>query len=70
MKLPQPGVLDVVNRNWHIIEHYSDIVEDALVNLCENIKSTGHPFSQHENDEVDVELNETFQNVFKSDDPA
>ena len=56
MKLQEPGVLDVVNRNRHIMEPYSDIVDDALVSLCENIRSTGDPFSQQENDEVDDEL--------------
>ena len=56
MKLQQPGVLDVVNRNRNIMEPYSDIVDDALVSLCENIRSTGDPFSQQENDEVDDEL--------------
>ena len=41
-----------------------------MVNLCENIRSTGDPFSQQENDEVDDELIETFQNVSQSNDPA
>ena len=45
------------------MEAYSDSVDDALVNLCENIRSTGDPLSQQENDEVDDELIETFQNV-------
>ena len=34
LKLQQPNVLDIVNRNRHIMESYSDIVDDALVNLC------------------------------------
>ena len=70
LKLQQPGVLDVVNRNRHIMEPYSDIVDDPFVNLCENIRSAGDLFSQQENDEVDDELIETFQNVLQSDDPA
>ena len=40
LKLQQPSVLDVVNRNRHIMEPYSDIADDALVNLivsCENL---------------------------------
>ena len=41
MKLQQSGVLDVVNRNRHIMKPNSDIVDDALVNLCENIRDTG-----------------------------
>ena len=40
MKLQQSGILDVVNRNRHM-EPNSDIVDDALVNLCENIRDTG-----------------------------
>ena len=39
LKLQQPGVLDAVDRNRHIMESYSDIVDDALVNLCENIRT-------------------------------
>ena len=71
MKLQQPGILDVVNRNIHIMEPYGDIVDDALINLCENIRSIGDPFfSQQENNEVDHKLIETFQNVLQSDDPA
>ena len=63
MKLHQPGVLDKVNKNRYTMEAYSDSVDDALVNLCENIRCTGDPLSQQENDEVDDELIETFQNV-------
>ena len=70
LKLQQPGVLDVVNRNRHIMKLYCDIVDDALVNLCENIRNIGDSFSQQENDEVDNELIETFQNMFQRDDPA
>ena len=71
MKLQQPGILGVVNRNIHIMEPYSDIVDDVLVNLCENIRSIGDPFfSQQENNEVDHKLIETFPNVLQSDDPA
>ena len=40
MKLQQSGILVVVNRNRHM-EPNSDIVDDALVNLCENIRDTG-----------------------------
>ena len=69
LKLQQTGVLDVVNRNRHIMEPYSDIVDDALVNLCENIRSTGDPSSQQENDEVEDELIKTFHNVLQSNDP-
>ena len=46
LKLQQRGVLDVVNRNRHVMEPYSDIVDDVLVNLCEYIRRTGDPFSQ------------------------
>ena len=45
------------------METCSDIVDDTLVNLYENIRSTSDPFSQQENDEVDDELIEIFQNV-------
>ena len=45
LKLQQPSVLDVVNRNRHIMEPYSDIADDALLNFCENIRSTRAPFS-------------------------
>ena len=45
------------------METCSDIVDDTLVNLCENIRSTSDPFSQQKNDEVDDELIEIFQNV-------
>ena len=53
-KLQQANVLYVVNRNKHIMEPYSAIVDDVLVNLCESIRSNGDPFSQQENGEVDV----------------
>ena len=59
MKLQQSGVLDIVHRNRHM-EPYNDIVDDALVKLCENIRSTADHFSQQENYEVDDELIETF----------
>ena len=52
------------------MQPYSNIVDDALVNLCESIRSTGDPFSQQKNYKVDYELIETFQNVLQSDDPA
>lgn len=52
------------------MELYSDIVDNALVNPCENISSTGDSFSQQENDEVDDKLNETFQKMLQSDKPA
>ena len=51
------------------METYSDIVDDALVNLCENIRTNGYPSSQQENGEVEDELIEPFQNVFQSNDP-
>ena len=47
----------------------SSDIDDALVNLCKNIRTTGDPFSQQENDDVD-ELIETFQKDLQSDDPA
>ena len=69
LKLQQAGGLDVVNRNRHIMEPYSEIVDDALVNLCENIRSTGDPSSLQENDEVEDELIKPFHNVLQSNDP-
>ena len=68
MKFQQLGILDAYYGIRHIMASSSDI-DDALVNLCKNIRTTGDPFSQQENDDVD-ELIETFQKDLQSDDPA
>ena len=69
MKFQQLGILDAYYGIRHIMASSSDIVDDALVNLCKNIRTTGDPFSQQENDDVD-ELIETFQKDLQSNDPA
>ena len=55
VKLQEPGVMDIINRNKATVEPFGEVVDQALSNLRSDV---GNPdsFSQHENDEVQVEL--------------
>ena len=55
MTLQEPGVMDIINRNRSLMEPFIEIVEEALANVTAHL-TTSDAFSQQENDEVQVEL--------------
>ena len=46
-KLQEPGVLDVINRKRNMMEPFSDVVDEVLLNLQSNLNA----FPQQESDE-------------------
>ena len=55
VKLQEPGVMDIINRNKTIMEPFGEIVDQALSNLRSDVTNPDS-FSQHENDEVQAEV--------------
>ena len=55
MKLQEPGVMGIINRNRSLMEPFSEIVEEALANETVHL-TTSDAFSQQENDEIQAEL--------------
>ena len=47
--------MDIINRNRSLMEPFIEIVEEALANVTAHL-TTSDAFSQQENDEVQVEL--------------
>ena len=66
-KLQEPGVLDTVNRHRKIMEPFSSLVNEALLNLSEGVITSYNAFSQQENDEVEVELQNTANDLLDDD---
>ena len=66
-KLQEPGVLDIINRNRAKIKPFSDVADEALLNLQLNLD----PFSQQESDENQEEIalivNDLLDNENRSD---
>ena len=66
-KLQEPGVLDTINRNRQIMEPFSSLVNEALLNLSEGVSTSNDGFSQQENDEVEEELQNTANDPLDDD---
>ena len=58
MKLQEPGVMDIINRNRSVMEPFSETVEEALANLTAHLTNPD-AFSHKESDEVQAELAST-----------
>ena len=53
-KLSETGVIEVINNNKSLIEPYSDLVNDAFLNYRSDISISWDPFSQQENDDIEM----------------
>ena len=67
MKLQEPGVMDIINRNRFVMEPFSEIVEEVLANLTANLTNPD-AFSQQENDEVRAGLASTANDLLNQED--
>ena len=67
MKLQEPGVMDIVNRNRFVTEPFIEIVEEALANLTAHLTNPD-AVSQQENDEVRAELASTANDLLDQED--
>ena len=57
-KLSEPGVIDLVNQNYSLVEPFATIVDNAFLRLSSDIDNIMDPYGQQENDEVNDYLPE------------
>ena len=57
-KLSEPGVIDLVNQNYSLVEPFATIVDNAFLRLSSDIDNIMDPYGQQENDEVNDYLTE------------
>ena len=57
-KLEEPGVLDVLNKNYLLFEPFPTIVDEAFERLNSDIHTNMDLYGQQENDEVNEKLAE------------
>ena len=57
-KLSEPGVIDLVNQNYSLVEPFATIVDNAFLRLSSDIDNIMDPYDQQENDEVNYYLTE------------
>ena len=57
-KLPEPGVIDLVNQNYSLVEPFASIVDNAFLRLSSGIDNIMDPYDQQKNDEVNDYLTE------------
>ena len=57
-KLSEPGVIDLVNQNYSLVEPFATIVDNAFLRLSSDIDNIMDPYDQQENDEVNDYLTE------------
>ena len=57
-KLSEPGVIDLVNQNYSLVESFATIADNAFLRLSSDIDNIVDPYSQQENDEVNDYLTE------------
>ena len=57
-KLSEPGVTDLVNQNYSLVEPFATIVDNAFLRLSSDIDNIMDPYGQQENDEVNDYLTE------------
>ena len=65
-KLQEPGVLDVINRNKAMMEPFSDVVDEALLNLQSNLDD----FPQQESDKNQEEIVLTVNDLLDNENPS
>ena len=51
-KLSEPGVIEVVNQNYSLVETFAAIIDDAFLRISCDIDSNMDAYDQQENDEV------------------
>lgn len=61
LKLNEPAVIEVVNRNKHIFEPDADLVELVLQNYRDDLEHNQDHFAQQENEEVIELINENLE---------
>ena len=64
-KLQEPGVLDVINRNRAIMEQFSKVVDEALLNLQSNLDA--FPQQDENQEEIALIVNVLLDNENPSD---
>ena len=57
-KLSEPGVIDLVNQNYSLVEPFATIADNAFLRLSSDIDNIMDPYGQQENDEVNDYLTE------------
>ena len=57
-KLSEPGVIDLANQNYSLVEPFATIVDNAFLRLSSDIDNIMDPYGQQENDEVNDYLTE------------
>ena len=55
-KLSEPGVLEIVNNNKKLVEHYSDLINAAFLSYTADITPSWNSFSEQKNKDVENEL--------------
>ena len=60
-KLSEPGVIDLVNQNYSLVEPFATIVDNAFLRLSSDIDNIMRPYGQQENDKVNDYLTEDIE---------
>ena len=61
-KLSEPGLIDLVNQKYSLVDPFATIVDNAFLRLSSDINNIMGSYSQQENDEVDDYLTEDIGN--------
>jgi len=61
VKLNEPEVSEIVNRNKLIFEPDADLEDLVLQNICNDLENNQNPYAQQENDEVTGLINDNPQ---------
>ena len=70
VKLLEPGVINIINRNKATVEPFSELVDQALLGVHSDIHSHDG-FSQQENDEFHEQMGSTVDSLLdNSEDPT
>ena len=57
-KRSEPGVIDLVNQHYSLVEPFATLVNNAFLRLSSDIDNIMYPYGQQENDEVNDYLTE------------
>ena len=55
-KLSEPGVIEVVNQDYSLVESFAAIADVVFQRISSDIGSNMDPYSQQENDEVNENI--------------
>ena len=61
-KLNEPGIIDIINANKQVFEHFGDMVDFSLLHFRTNI-ARNDAYSEQENDQLQQELLDTVNNL-------